>query len=172
MTSGNPPGLSRAAHPTVASLEPAFIAQAIHAPGVLERLQRPVTIDCSHDVPYLAGYSRDAATIYFDRHLPLRLRIDGRLADIREPLAAHEKTEKALIDLRRMDYEHAHAIATVVEHALLRRRGIAPAAYEAALRPYIKSAESELVTRVPPDLDLTPYRDERDVRTLKRLGVR
>jgi hypothetical protein len=33
-------------------------------------LRRVDHLDREHDIPYLAGYSRDGHTIYIDRHLP------------------------------------------------------------------------------------------------------
>jgi hypothetical protein len=55
-------------------------------------------VDNDHDLPYLAGYSEDGMTIYFDRHLPEKLEYeyDGikRFFDPRDFIRIHEETEK------------------------------------------------------------------------------
>ena len=43
--------------------------------AVLRRVRK---LDRSHDIPYLAGYSRDGHTIYIDRHMPRTFRYRGR----------------------------------------------------------------------------------------------
>jgi len=47
-----------------------------------------------HDIPYLAGYSRDCKTIYIDRHLPPSFRYRGRDIDTDRFLILHEEVEK------------------------------------------------------------------------------
>ena len=41
-------------------------------------VRRAGKIDRKHDIPYLAGYSRDGKTIYIDRHMPPSFRYRGR----------------------------------------------------------------------------------------------
>ena len=54
-------------------------------------------LDRAHDIPYLAGYSRDGKTIYIDRHMPRTMKFHGR--DIDRPLPdPAEEVEKTLID--------------------------------------------------------------------------
>jgi hypothetical protein len=41
-------------------------------------VRRAKTLDRKHDIPYLAGYSKDGKTIYIDRHMPSSFRYAGR----------------------------------------------------------------------------------------------
>ena len=41
-------------------------------------VRRAKTLDRKHDIPYLAGYSKDGKTIYIDRHMPSSFRYEGR----------------------------------------------------------------------------------------------
>ncbi len=56
--------------------------------AVLRRVRK---LDRSHDVPYLAGYSRDGKTIYIDRHLPRSFRYRGRDIEVDRYLILHEE---------------------------------------------------------------------------------
>jgi uncharacterized protein (DUF1684 family) len=129
----------------------------------LQLFDRGVKIDHKHDVPYLAGYSKDGGTIYLDRHLPLEIKIDGKRVNITGFIVRHEHTEKSLIDAFGMKYLPAHRIATAAEHELVQFHGIDPMEYEAKIRPHIKTAENEKLIKIPTDLDLTPYVDEHDI---------
>ena len=40
-------------------------------------VRRVKKVDREHDIPYLAGYSRDGKTIYIDRHMPKSFRFRG-----------------------------------------------------------------------------------------------
>jgi hypothetical protein len=130
---------------------------------VYERLRAPVKENNDYDVPYLASYSKDGHTIYFDRHLPQRITIPVQhkvhTFDPRQFIRLHEELEKALIDLYDFSYVQAHRAALAYERrGLVRAYG--PAAwhpYDAALRPFIKAFEHEKLVKVPPDLDMTPY---------------
>jgi hypothetical protein len=62
-------------------------------------LRRVKKLDRSHDIPYLAGYSRDGKTIYIDRHMPRSFRYRGRTIETDRFLILHEEVEKTLIDL-------------------------------------------------------------------------
>lgn len=128
-----------------------------------------VRMDRSYDIPYLGGYSRDGRTIYLDRRLPRALNIGEQRINPAPFLAIHERVEKWFLTHYRSTYQRAHKIATAMEHQAVREAGLSPEAYEAALKPWIRSADHESVTRVPPDLDLTPYEDEHDKRVLQEL---
>lgn len=114
-----------------------------------------------HDLPYLAGYSKDGDTIYFDRHLPdtIELMDDGRkwIFDPREFVRIHEQIEKALIDVLGWKYGPAHAVANAAERRAVLEHGIPWLAYNEALEPYIKADEMERLKSVPAELDMTPY---------------
>lgn len=138
-------------------------------PAVAQALARHVRVDHSYDLPYLAGYSQDGATIYLDRHFPSHLMVGGKLLAVHVPIVTHERTEKALIDGKGYDYQSAHEYATCAEHEQVRQLGFKPYQYEDALEPFIKADEVKKLERVPPDLDLTPYIDEKDKSVLARL---
>ncbi len=117
--------------------------------GILEK----ITVDKDHDIPYLAGYSEDGGTIYIDRHLKTK----WNNVDVTKYLVMHEVVEKSLIDELGLTYELAHYIATAAEQELVEYDGIKWDAYEKYMDKYIKTAASEQLTKIPDDLDLTPY---------------
>lgn len=151
-------------------------ARAKQASPVVELMNR--NIDDRHDVPYLAGYSKDGSTLYVDRHLAQAAPVvDGLpFAEWEEALLVHELVEKEAID-RGLTYEKAHLeFATPAEHAVLRELRADPDEYEKELRPYIKAAEHERITKPPKDLDCAAYRgsDAESVKLLahlKKCGV-
>src|SRR6266516_4049017 len=87
-------------------------------------VRRVKNLDRKHDIPYLAGYSRDGKTIYIDRHMPPSFRYRGRDTDTDRFLILHEEVEKTLIDQLDLHYLHAHQIATRAEQAAIRAAGI------------------------------------------------
>ena len=74
-------------------------------------VRRAKKLDRAHDIPYLAGYSRDGKTIYIDRHMPKMMKYNGREIDTDRYLILHEEVEKTLIDQLNLHYLHAHQIA-------------------------------------------------------------
>ena len=135
-------------------------------PKIQKHMEEKPNVDTSYDVPYIAGYSVGGDTIYIDRHLTLRI---GK-TDILPYLLEHEHSEKVLEDVAKLPYEQAHAIATMLEHQLIEQDGeITPKEYEAYIRGKLKTIEHEKLTKLPPDLDLTPYEDSKDYDLLKRM---
>jgi len=137
----------------------------MHAVG--EILKR-VHLDRDHDIPYLAGYSVDRSKIYIDRHLEKAFTDHlGRRHEVDRFLILHEATEKALIDSWGLHYQHAHQIALRAEEAAVRAAGIQWRDYDRFMQQWIKRADSAQVSKVPADLDLTPYLDENDGELIK-----
>ena len=132
-------------------------------------VRRAKTIDRRHDIPYLAGYSRDGKIIYIDRHMPKTMRYAGREIDTDRYLILHEEVEKTLIDQLGLHYLHAHQIASRAEQAAMRAAGIRWRDYDRFMQKYVKRIGDERLTKVPADLDLKPYRDEHDVDLVKRM---
>jgi len=133
-------------------------------PEVQKRIEEKVTVNRKYDVPFIAGYSNDGKTIYVDRHFnPMFDKVD-----VMPYLLIHEKTEKALLDLYHLDYQQAHHLATHNEHMHVKADGLNWKDYTKHFDVYEKNLEHEKLTKVPPDLDLEPYRDEKD-ENLKRL---
>ncbi len=131
-----------------------------------------VRVDRHHDVPYLAGYSLDGRTVYIDRHLPATFPSRKREVRVDRFLIMHEVVEKTLMDGLAMKYQHAHQIALRVEQAAVRAAGASWRDYDRFMQKYILMARGEAIFRLPKDLDLRPYRDEKDVYLLSRMTTR
>jgi hypothetical protein len=132
-------------------------------------VRRAKTIDRRHDVPYLAGYSRNGKIIYIDRHMPETMRYGGRNINTDRYLILHEEVEKTLIDQLGLHYLHAHQIASRAEQAAVRAAGIRWSDYDRFMQKYVKRIGDERLIKVPADLDLKPYRDEHDEDLIKRM---
>jgi hypothetical protein len=132
-------------------------------------VRRAKHLDRGHDIPYLAGYSKDGKTIYIDRHMPRTMKFRGREIDTDRYLILHEEVEKTLIDQLHLHYLHAHQIAARAEEAAVRATGILWRDYDRFMQKHVKKIGDERLTKVPADLDLKPYRDEHDLDLLKRM---
>jgi hypothetical protein len=132
-------------------------------------VRRVKKLDRAHDIPYLAGYSRDGKTIYIDRHMPPVMKVGGREIDTDRFLILHEEVEKTLIDQLDLHYLHAHQIATRTEEAAVRAAGVRWRDYDRFMQKYVKKIGDERLKKVPADLDLKPYRDEHDFDLLQRM---
>lgn len=119
-----------------------------------------------YDIPYLAGYNKKGTQIYIDKDVPFIVRLGGKSVCLRDFLQVHEATEKALLSKLKFSYEDSHHLATAVEYHAVEAAGIKIADYKKFLRPFIKQ-EYLHFKRVPPDLDLTPMKD--DPALMKRL---
>lgn len=125
-------------------------------------------IDRAHDIPYVAGYSRDGSVIYIDRDVPRSAVLNGRRAPVHRFLAVHEGTEKPLID-QGLRYRRAHRVALRAEKARVRAAGVSWEAYHRFIRSHIRRAARKPLSRVPKDLDLQPYRECKDAALLRRM---
>jgi len=132
-------------------------------------VRRVKNLDRKHDIPYLAGYSKDGKTIYIDRHMPRTMSHKGREIDTDRFLILHEEVEKTLIDQLNLHYLHAHQIATRAEEAAVRAAGLGWREYDGFMQKYVKRIGDERLNKIPADLDLKPYRDEHDFDLLKRM---
>jgi hypothetical protein len=136
----------------------------------LDAICKRITLDREHDIPYLAGYSRDGKTIYIDRHLPYSFQSgDGRKIGIDRFLIIHEAVEKSLLDTLGLHYQHAHQIALRAEEAAVRAANVKWREYDRFMQQFIKEVGDEKLTRIPLNLDIKPYRDENDTETLIRI---
>ena len=68
-----------------------------------------------------------------------------------------------------MHYLHAHQIALHAEQAAVRAEGVTWEAYDRFMQDNIKVIGDESLSKVPSNLDLTPYRDFRDKEELKKM---
>ena len=135
-------------------------------PRFKKLMAQRVRIERTHDIPYLAGYSEDGRTVFFDRHYRPFMTKD---VDTTPFLLVHEKAEKACLTLFKMKYQHAHDIATYLEYKAVKKAGIDWKEYSDYLQPFIRATDRERVRRVPKNLDLQPYRDEHDVKHLRAM---
>jgi len=136
--------------------------------SAVDAILKSTRLDRAHDVPYLAGYSRDGKTIYIDKDLPRSFRAGRTRVAVDRFLILHEAIEKTLLDSLGLRYQHAHQIALRAEQAAVRAAGVSWREYDRFMARYIKEAD-DVIDRLPPDLDIKPYRDERDVKLLKRM---
>src|SRR4030088_2575466 len=137
---------------------------------VVKAIHRRVrVVNHNYDIPYIAGYSVDGHTVFIDRHLPRSFRWLLKTVRVEPFLLTHEIVEKSLLDELRLHYLHAHQIAVRAERDAVKAAGISWGAYQSFMKKHEKPIEEERLTRVPRDLDLTPYRDEKDFSLLQRL---
>jgi hypothetical protein len=129
------------------------------------------TVNRTHDIPYIAGSSRDGKTVFIDRHMPASFATRGKRVKTDRFLVLHELVEKSLLDELRLHYLHAHQIALRTEQAAVRAAGISWHDYNAFTQANEKKIGDERLQRVPRTLDLTPYRDEKDFPVLQRLAA-
>lgn len=162
-------------HPTAPHKKlrlPNWYVSSLMMDRALDAVARKVrNLDRKHDIPYLAGYSKDGKTIYIDRHMPSEWVYKGQNINTDRFLILHEEVEKTLIDQLDLHYLHAHQIATRAEEAAVRAAGISWRDYDRFMQKYVKQMGDERLTDVPDDLDLKPYRDEHDTDLLKRMAA-
>ena len=161
-------------HPTAPHKKlrmPNWYVSSLMMDRALDAVARRVKkLDRKHDIPYVAGYSKDGQTIYIDRHLPSEMEYKGRKINTDRFLLLHEEVEKTLIDQLNLHYLHAHQIATRAEEAAVRASGISWRDYDRFMQKYVKRMGDERLTKIPVDLDLKPYRDEHDRELLERMA--
>ncbi len=135
----------------------------------VETIKKRAKLDRTWDIPYLAGYSRDGKTIFIDRHLPKSFMANGKRIYVDQFLILHEAVEKSLLNKLGLIYQMAHQIALRAEEAAVRAAGVSWREYDRFMQDFIKEAGDERLTRIPLDLDIKPYRDERDTEVLKAM---
>lgn len=143
--------------------------RAITDPRVAKLLAQKPIINWEYDLPYVAGYSVDGKTVYVDKHFRPLMPYKGRKINILPFLVLHEHVEASLIHALGYKYQKAHAVAEHVEDRSVEAAGISSDRYEKFYKPYIKADSKEKLVKVPPDLDLTPYRDSHDYLLLQHL---
>jgi hypothetical protein len=145
-------------------VDDAVLADVVRA---IRRRVRKVSRD--YDIPYIAGYSLDARTVFIDRHLPRTFRWLLKTVRVEPFILTHEVIEKALLDELRLHYLHAHQIAVRAERDAVNGAGVPWWAYQRFIKKHEKEISEERIERVPASLDLTPYRDAKDFAILERL---
>ena len=143
----------------------ATVHRYLSDPRFIKEFEQNYKVNRDCDIPYVAGYSKDDKTIFIDRHYRKMM---GKV-DTEPYVFIHEKCEKAIIDIFGIDYQKAHHIATHLERMTIDRDGIDWDKYEHFVIKQYKHIGHEKLTKIPHDLDLTPYKDEHDLKTLRQL---
>jgi hypothetical protein len=136
---------------------------------VVKALLRRVKVSHDYDIPYIAGYSVDARTVFIDRHLPRQFQWLMKKVRVAPFLVTHEIVEKTLLDELQLHYLHAHQIAVRAERDAVKAAGVSWWAYQRFMKKHEKAIEQEKLVKVPPTLDLKPYRDQKDFALLQKL---
>lgn len=140
--------------------------------GAVATILKREHVDSTHDVPYTAGYSKDGKTLFLDRLLPRTLEYEGKKIEVRRYILLHEAVEKALIEELGLAYLHAHQIALRAERAAVEADGLEWNAYNSAVIKQVNTIGArKCYANCPKNLDLTPYRDEKDHATLRKMDT-
>ena len=141
------------AHALLSSpIENLKINDILDRPEIKAEVERPRNINRDHDVPYLAGSSKDGGTTFIDKRIPQTINLDGKVVDPSKYLNVHEQTEHALMEYGKMPYKQAHSIATDKEKAAVQGDGLDWKKYEETLNGYAKGTEDEDPENPPKDL--------------------
>lgn len=130
---------------------------------IMDIMSRRV-LDFSYDIPYLCGYSESGNKIYIDKDCPWFF--EGK--PIYKLLLIHEDTEKNNVD-KGMHYQPAHREALKKEKEACDALGIDWNSYDRYIKEYVKGSERQSLVRIPRDLDITPYVDDKDYPELKKI---
>lgn len=147
-----------------------LLATGKYKPEVVEGKVAKTKVDTTYHVPYLGGYSKDGSTIYIDSRFPKTIKPNGKKSiDAHKYLVVHEVTEKHLEDMG-LDYNEAHNIAEATQEAALKLDGHDPEDYYGI---YYKTYNQVLrdfdPKKVPEDLDLKPYEDDKLHSVIERI---
>lgn len=134
--------------------------------GAIKAIEKEKHVDLTYDVPYTAGYSEDGKTLYVDHTMPRKL--DD--INVYKYLLLHEAVEDALIRYAKLAYLHAHQIALHAERDAVEADGHSWHDYNAAVtREVNRIGAKKVYPCCPEKLDLKPYEDEKDTKTLARM---
>jgi hypothetical protein len=140
---------------------------------------RRVNLDHFCDIPYGGGVSVDGRTVYIDRSLYEEI-MEGKVAvrgmapgQVIQVWIEHEHTEKAIDDGDNPvdTYQAAHAFATAKEEDFVKKLGVDPERYEAAIRPALERCAKRDPKQPPKDLWCGPYLDEPTPRDKELLRI-
>ena len=147
-----------------------LLATGKYKPEVVEEKVAKAKVDASHHVPYLGGYSKDGSTIYIDSRFPKTIKLDGKKSiDAHKYLVIHEVTEKHLEEMG-FDYNSAHNMAEATQNAALELDGHDPKDYYGVYYVTYNNTLREFdPKKVPEDLDLKPYEDDKLDSVIERI---
>lgn len=142
----------------------------------VRQLSGALEVDRTFDIPYLAGYATDNPNkIYLDRNLTEFITNDrGQNVSIIPFLIVHEFFEKGLLDLlqlKNLSYLRTHQLAQRLEMAAVLGQGVSWEKYqhEFMAAEIVAAEKKPNITRVPGDLDMTPYHDYHETDLIKRM---
>lgn len=92
---------------------------------------------------------------------------EGKSVFVDQFLVLHETVERSPLDRLGLVYQHARRIAVRAEEAAVRTSGVSWRQSDRFMQVNIKDVGHERLERIPPDLDIKPYRDEQDFQTLR-----
>jgi len=151
---------------------PQVIEETLVSTSILDdsmrAILRQIRLDREHDVPYLAGSSRDGRTVFIDRHLPKYLVCGKKRIPTDCYVILHEVIEKLLFDRFQLSYAEAHQIALRMEQVAVRNARISWHDYNALMQANVKRAHDERLQKLPKDLEIKPYEDEGEVDLIRR----
>lgn len=133
------------------------IKEILDRSEIKDEINKPREINRDHDVPYLAGSSKNGGTTYIDKRIPKLIKVGDKEVDPAKFLNIHEQTEHALMTTGKMPYKQAHAIATDHEKKAVQVDKLDWKKYEEVMDGYIDETEHEEAKKPPKDLYLKPY---------------
>jgi hypothetical protein len=138
-------------------------------------LMKTIKVVRSYDIPYLAGYSVDGLTFYVDSDVE-PMPYEDRAIDIVPFFMLHEFVEKSILLLLKKQgviiegaYMIAHQVAYAAETMAIEMEKIDRKAYDAFWMGLLKKAGDKKDPKCPPDLDIEPYKDEKDYEVIKKI---
>lgn len=120
-------------------------------------------------MPYVGGMNVEGTVIYVDKRLPTKFTTkNGSEVDVDHFLQVHEITEETLERHLDYDYDTAHRIAQAAEKYAVESEGVSWKEYQDFYKPYYKICYYDF-TRLPNDLDLSPYIQSGEKELLKKM---
>jgi len=129
-----------------------------------------VKINRKFDVPYVAGYNTKGTIVYIDKDVPKYHRFNGKKYLLDKYLVVHEVVEKILEEqIHDVNYFYAHQIALRIEQDVVEADGLDWKEYDDFMQTLIKEVDIQKIQKVPPDLDLQPYKDSKDFALIEHM---
>lgn len=149
-----------------------------------EFLEDAAKLDTDHDIPYTAGYSKNAKTVYIDQEVPQFIKVKAAkyvsndtkevrkahtiMIDLYKTFRMHELIEKSLEDEPYwLPYILAHQLALRIEQAYVEALGADWDDYNTKTIAIVdKIYARKKFPNIPKDLDKEPYTVEDDTKIL------
>ena len=144
---------------TLGLSRPDAAARAAALRAATDQMWRESRIDRAFEVPYVAGYDKDAgAYVFIDCAAPMQAQRGGATIPVGPLLVIHERVEKAVLLDDRSVYPSAHQIALRIEKAAAQAMGVDWKAYDNVITELSDAISARKAPRNISDrLDLQPY---------------